>query len=835
MIQHPPFLFACYSTINYTYHEHDNMSKRYKIAYLTRGVAAGVGYMMWKAIRATAKQHNIDLIVLDGGNLGQDTSLIHDLAAHGAVDGIVSWAASEYSSYLVYYQQRFANIPMISVTLPVDGYPVVKIDSYSPFKKAIKHLIEVHGHQKIAYIRGTDTNNYFAERFRAYKDALSEHGITYSDQLVTEPYSLVEEKTGNTAIAEFLDKRALIPGRDFTALVAVTEPSTMGAIYEFKLRGVRIPQDVAMTGFDNSVTYRGINPKVTSIINPFAQQTSTAFETLLEMLQGNKIAPVINLDARLEINQSCGCQSRSTQLAKLDVDGAQAGDPGGSKQAWADSLFKMFRSKTVERSMEMEDVKKLLMEDCKHFLDRFLIETGIDGISLFPAINVFVDVWLQCVKTQNPDNFLPAVDGLLDLCASKNIPINFVQDIFSIIRRGSLSIFQAKRGVIFFEDLWGIARVRVAEVTMLVEQVVSVQTEKHFNTLRDFIRVLSGYFETGPLFTKLTEWLPKIQVPGCYIVVYNEFRPFVFLEPMCLDAHLLYAFQDGKRVDMPASGLPFLTKTILPDQFMINPERLDLYISPMIFSGKQLGYVIVENGPDNRALYSAMAGQLSNSMQGATFLKESMVAEQKLHDTLGKVLSKASIVTNSSQHISDLVHEISFTMESLTTDIRRILSQAVEVMSITRESVGLADNASSLIDYLYNQSNKIMEINGIITDITDRTRLLSINAGIEAARAHEAGKGFIPIAQEVKKLAEETGRSTIHINEMIESIRSSAGDARKVIESMVGVTNKINLLSQDIEQAVSRHMQGSTAISEKLVHASNGTKGISSAISELQM
>jgi methyl-accepting chemotaxis protein len=126
-------------------------------------------------------------------------------------------------------------------------------------------------------------------------------------------------------------------------------------------------------------------------------------------------------------------------------------------------------------------------------------------------------------------------------------------------------------------------------------------------------------------------------------------------------------------------------------------------------------------------------------------------------------------VTDNARNIT-LVAQKTDEAEKLSLKSQKVMQEAVEGMIAI---VSVVEEAAKKIELLGKSSEEIGEIIQVIDEIADQTNLLALNAAIEAARAGEQGRGFAVVADEVRKLAERTGKATKEIAEKIKGIQEN--------------------------------------------------------------
>jgi DNA-binding LacI/PurR family transcriptional regulator/EAL domain-containing protein (putative c-di-GMP-specific phosphodiesterase class I) len=181
-------------------------------------------------------------------------------------------------------------------------FPSICTDCYSAVFELVTHLIEVHGCRDIAFLCGKKWHKHSKERLDAFRDAMEKAGLPVSEERII--YGDFWYQSGEMCAEELLDSGKKLPD----AVACANDQMAIGLCKAFEEHGIRVPEDIAVVGYDSTFEGQTSPSPITSALIPAEEFGEYAFGFLMDRMNG-KVPESFKLRSKLLIGSSCGCES----------------------------------------------------------------------------------------------------------------------------------------------------------------------------------------------------------------------------------------------------------------------------------------------------------------------------------------------------------------------------------------------------------------------------------------------------------------------------------------------------------------------------------------------
>ncbi len=566
-----------------------NPSQKRTIGLLASRIGRTWGAEFLNGVSNTADLKNVNLICFVGGKPVQSIKPgvltpayeFYDMVQMGSCDGLL--LASDLGHGMLpaemqLFQNSLPALPTVANALGLENTPNVTADNFNGMQEVVRHLIEEHGYRKIAFIGGPRGHYESEERLRAYKETLKANKIRVDEKLIfTGDFS---SESGRAATNKLLDEFKQRP----EALVCANDRMAFGALEALEARQIFVPDDIALTGFDDILETQSLGVPLTTVRQSFYQAGKQSLEVLIRLLNGEDAPPETRIATHLVIRSSCGCLPESVRKAVVEsTDVAQTGHLENRREATIRALIGTANTSRLTTSTK----------------------------DLTASFSKVWDSLLDCLNNNKPGiSFLRSIEQMVSTLKKRGTEPGIWHDVLSTLRKHALAGIKDPAIALQAENLFQQARLLVGEISQRTQASRKLEVEQQEDVLQNFSFHMASAMSLKEIGTAISKNFPTMGIDRSYIITYGD-----SLNPQAMaseDFHLLLEY-DGQNVNTPIKR-PKLPYGYLTPPIKTSQITQHAIVMPLSLANNRFGFLWMQMSTPDWEVYMRARNLIASAM-----------------------------------------------------------------------------------------------------------------------------------------------------------------------------------------------------------------------------
>lgn len=650
-------------------------AKRLTIGVLIDSLYSNFEEKIWSSIVNTCKSKNVNLICFNSGSLRGIEYLVNGnmhiaqhLATKDLFDGLIALSGS-LGNYmdevsLKRFYDKFSPLPLVSISRPIPGMINLLIDNRQGMRELVEHMLECHGYQRIAFIRGPECNPEAEIRYQVYREVLQRAGHLDEELIVPGDFN---SEAGIRAIEILLDERKVT----FDALIAANDCMALTAIKELQRRGYRIPEDVAVAGFDDTEEAISHLPQLTTVSQPLLRLGEEAVITLLNTIKGDSVATEFVLPTKVVIRHSCGCSDFREIHDRIELSFC-------SNTSTHTSFTTMLNQELMNDFATIPDL--INYKGCFADLTKALEQDIVAGNT-----GAFLKIFEDCITKS--------------IISDLNIErwYSIVNKIF-LLARDYWSVEQLKTG----ELLWMQAMILIGFKIEQSQKKAQIKHQNYYDTLFHAYHILLSSFNEEIIKKVIKTEFPKLGIDSFYLFTIEDGSDYN-------RANLFFHYDLSGHIILDPDVTYFDSNQLIPGKFADGEDNYAFIVQPLHVKDELLGYMVCEIDVPDGIIYDTLISQISSAFKGTRLMNEVrkyafeleqkvkerteqlQEAQQQLIETAHQA-GMAEIAIGITHNIGNIINSISISSEEISQLINQFrlegLSKANQMLVVNRDHLG---------------------------------------------------------------------------------------------------------------------------------------------------